>query len=644
MLATKLQVSNGEESLLNKAYSTSGMRIIIQWANGAYGSMVDYYGDDTLRFVETKLDADTDVDKGESNTNQSVEHPIVATGIIVHWLKSMHAQRGTKEVFEEYYNQCLNRYIRKEKTSLDACERNLPEEFGKGKHLREELKRIEQSKAIYPYLPEADVKQIEELTKHYSRFVRNKNMNDMPANRLIDNIVPSECNNNLIVFNNSYWSNGKMGSITDAKGDCVFRFYEMKAGKFAAEVISEKPEDNPIVATGIVAYCLHNRINDNKLFERLRLSKFNAKSIIDQFIGYTEEQFNNYKKRREQEPDSWRCNIEEEFYTKIAIPQAVQQNKESEALFEYIAQDDCVFVKGIMREYIMYLEEQKKKYIKNELPSENSLDQVFDMKVNAAVEKYIEENTLTNEGIDKIIEEADKEDSICIANKSITDSVKDKPTKQTPPKKNKTQKPKDYSRRSFNLKVPTRLMEYLYELLRMRDEDGKRFIDGDMQAHNDVKTTCDLTDEDLQYLKPVDIDKMMFNQVFSGKDTDVIIVWEGDANELLYLIHMLYKHKTKDGNILDWQHPGPRIWELTRFRFKNGKTRKVLDERTGKMTDVKTPIEFEKNAFAHQNYPQNTTRLDNILNKIIPQKEKSISEEIEIENQENTDYEKNVFS
>ena len=52
--------------------------------------------------------------------------------------------------------------------------------------------------------------------------------------------------------------------------------------------------------------------------------------------GYTEDQLNNYRKRREQEPDSWRCNIEEEFYTKIAIPQAMQQNKESEALFEYI--------------------------------------------------------------------------------------------------------------------------------------------------------------------------------------------------------------------------------------------------------------------------------------------------------------------
>lgn len=184
----------------------------------------------------------------------------------------------------------------------------------------------------------------------------------MPSNSLIENIVPSECNNNVVVFFSSIWANGKMGSITDPEGNGVFRFFEMKSGKFSTDVVSEKPEDNPIVATGIVAYCLHNRTFHNILFKKLRLSSYKHKSIQKQFDDYTANLFEEYREKREQEPDSWRCNIKAEFYTNYILPHTISRNDESKALFEYITPKDCQYIQNLMNEYVLYLETKKKEF------------------------------------------------------------------------------------------------------------------------------------------------------------------------------------------------------------------------------------------------------------------------------------------
>lgn len=185
----------------------------------------------------------------------------------------------------------------------------------------------------------------------------------MPLDSLIEYIVPSECNNNVVVFVNSTWANGKTGSITDSEGNGVFRFFEMKPGKFNTEIVSEKPEDNPIVATGIVAYCLHNRKFKNILFKKLRLSSFLPQSILQQFNEYTAGLFEKYREEREQEPDSWRCDIKSEFYIKFVIPYAESKNNESKALFEYLTPNDCQYIEDLMKEYILYLEKRKKEFI-----------------------------------------------------------------------------------------------------------------------------------------------------------------------------------------------------------------------------------------------------------------------------------------
>ena len=204
----------------------------------------------------------------------------------------------------------------------------------------------------------------------------------------------------------------------------------------------------------------------------------------------------------------------------------------------------------------------------------------------------------------------------------------------------RNRKAKDYTRRSFILHVSMSRLKMLYTLLSEKGEDGRYFIDGNMQAHNDVRSILQL-ENDKEYekvmkeTKPVDIDKMLFCLVFTGQDTDVRIVWRAHANELLYLIDTMSKKRvvvSENGKnvtkpLLEWLS-GPRKWQLTRFRFMDGKPRKVMDERTGKEVTVDEPIEFSDNAFEKQNYPANTTRLDDIINKIVPCQKSNIHEEI----------------
>lgn len=198
---------------------------------------------------------------------------------------------------------------------------------------------------------------------------------------------------------------------------------------------------------------------------------------------------------------------------------------------------------------------------------------------------------------------------------------------------------------SFILNVEDRKISLLYKLLSEKDDKGKQLIDPDMMSHNDISQIVGEKKED--YIKrfqqnnkdKIDIKDiieslniMLFKQVFLGIETDVIIVWRGDANELLYLIDMMSKYKIiKDEGfvlLLDRKKPGPKIWQLTRLRFMNGKERKVIDERTGKETIINDPIEFDDNAFAKHNYPKDTRRIDYIIDQIAPERYVGIEEEI----------------
>ena len=215
------------------------------------------------------------------------------------------------------------------------------------------------------------------------------------------------------------------------------------------------------------------------------------------------------------------------------------------------------------------------------------------------------------------------------ATKTIISQTKEKSGRH----RNASQKEKkDYSRYSFKLNVKEKKLEDLYLMLSKRDDTGKKFIDGDMQNFNEATKCLPLGKEEIKEYKPVVIDKMLFNLVFAGKDTDVRIVWRADAVELWYFIYTLYNYKVNGKRILDKSGSGPGIWQIVRRRFMNGKPRKVFDERTGKEVETDEPIEFGEEAFRKyslKNSLSDPSVLDAIIGKIAPPRDKSDKEEIE---------------
>ena len=196
---------------------------------------------------------------------------------------------------------------------------------------------------------------------------------------------------------------------------------------------------------------------------------------------------------------------------------------------------------------------------------------------------------------------------------------------------------KDYSRYSFKIAEELKLWDF-YHLLTKQEKGKMAYID-EMKEHvQNLQTALGISKTELEHETDIEINVNLFRKVFSGTETDVRIVWRRNANELLYLIDSMQKYYievTRNGKTqfvpLLSSSKGIGIWELTRFRFMNGKARKELDERTGKMVDVFTPIEFKDDAFSHQNYPKKKSReaIDDIISKIAPPRAQSISEEIQ---------------
>lgn len=190
----------------------------------------------------------------------------------------------------------------------------------------------------------------------------------------------------------------------------------------------------------------------------------------------------------------------------------------------------------------------------------------------------------------------------------------------------------DYSRYSFRLNVKGKQLEDLYLMLSQRDDKGKRFIDGNLQEFNEATKCLSLDKECLKQYKPVDVDKMLFNQVFAGIETDVRIVWRADAVELWYFINTLNNYKVNGKRLLEKSGTGPGLMQIVRARFMNGKTRKVLDERIGKEIETSEPIEYGEEAFSHyskKNSVSDPSVLDAIIRKIAPPRDKTDKEEIE---------------
>lgn len=152
------------------------------------------------------------------------------------------------------------------------------------------------------------------------------------------------------------WRNNKTGSIADVRGNGVYRFVEVeryKSGHF--KHIHENTEDDPIVIVGIVAYWLKNRRNTNRLVTMFEGKAQRNKDIKEQFDSYTQWRFEQFKTQHKDDPSSWKWDWDYEFYAKYIIPHELMLNKQTEALFEYITDDDIKQVRAVMNNYIEYL-------------------------------------------------------------------------------------------------------------------------------------------------------------------------------------------------------------------------------------------------------------------------------------------------
>ena len=113
-----------KESYLDKAFSSRTSEFITRWANDAVGSMVDFLDDNTLRFVDYYYkpghgDEDDVLLKNHTTEEEELACPIVAQGIVTYWLR-YRKQKGTADIFEEYFNQQKNLYVTHHRNEPDA--------------------------------------------------------------------------------------------------------------------------------------------------------------------------------------------------------------------------------------------------------------------------------------------------------------------------------------------------------------------------------------------------------------------------------------------------------------------------------------------------------------------------------------------
>ena len=151
------------------------------------------------------------------------------------------------------------------------------------------------------------------------------------------------------------WCNGKHGIIKDADKNGIFRFFETirECGRLVC--LHKKSEDNPIVIEGIVGYWMKYRTETlyvENIFENFTRK---PKSIKEQFDDYTEERFQRFKIKHRDAPSTWKWDWEYEFFCKYIIPLEMSLNKKTEALFEFISDDDIGEVQSVMDNYIDYL-------------------------------------------------------------------------------------------------------------------------------------------------------------------------------------------------------------------------------------------------------------------------------------------------
>lgn len=114
-------------------------------------------------------------------------------------------------------------------------------------------------------------------------------------------------------------------------------------------------DNNPVVIVGIVAYWIKYRTTPNRILSSFRMEAKPEKTIKEQFDSYTAERYVQFKRNHRDDPETWNWDWDHEFYCKYIIPHEIQLNRQAEALFEYVTEEDVRVVRNVMNYYIEYL-------------------------------------------------------------------------------------------------------------------------------------------------------------------------------------------------------------------------------------------------------------------------------------------------
>lgn len=178
------------------------------------------------------------------------------------------------------------------------------------------------------------------LLFYWNIFVILKQKGDKMVENYLDDIYKPGVNHCFRL-----WANGKYGSIYDLENNCVLRFIEVPDGthyKYKKE--EDWKQKSPILASGIVVWWL--------LYRR-------SKSVLDIYESYCQMRMAQYKARREKDADSWKCDIEDEFFNKEWLDIERKCVYESQALFGFVSEQDGKEIQDIINNYWSFIKHTK---------------------------------------------------------------------------------------------------------------------------------------------------------------------------------------------------------------------------------------------------------------------------------------------
>lgn len=400
------------------------------------------------------------------------------------------------------------------------------------------------------------------LMKHFNKtalvFINNiRTSPDILKNKESDkqdtsNEVEMEANvlNRISANNIDYyfegWRNGKKGAISQENG--IYRFIEQTRGKSGMlDRVYHNTKDNPIVAVGIVAYWLMFKQGKDIVLQRLTKYESIPESMREMFESYTQERFNLFKKSNRDNPDAWDWDWDFEFFSKYIIPHEMELNKMSEALFDYISDDDIQLVRSVMNNYIKYLKkvrQEKGFHVSAELLVLRSLadsnlymlEDLEDFEINTVLDQ------LESGGYIKVAWiEGHQPESIRLLDKGRTHLKHLESTKHDvmTPVKNGAKKGQT-SKKQPKPKVPKSSNTFTKSTFTCKGLKDDQFI------KQRLALFCDLLFEDFVATKEEikAIDKERIEKLFTGKPlkNDEKIIWKGAKKELRYFFHNFRLH------------------------------------------------------------------------------------------------------